>query len=844
MAERIEGRPIASPEDTLTIALSLAKLGWYVFPVKLVPVTDASGNKLGTDKRPLVPWLEGASRDLEQIATWWGSQFTGAWIGVHAERSGIVVADLDLSKPWPDSHPDPELRGREKGDGRDNLRRAGYELPKTPVKYKTRSGGRHYIYAAPEGRTLTIARDVPVPSVDVRAGNGLMVYYGRAIIGPVTLPPAPDWLLLDRQSSGTGSARAADGDIEHLMRRALPGEPAKPLRKLLRKTDWAQLGHDDMLQVVAELVKAAGTVGGRTALERARAAYIEGRERDRPRDWDNAVKGSIGRLGVPPATLELTKAERKHIAARNAPEAVEAKELQRKREYRVKKLDERADASAPDVGNRDLTDAALAEEIAAGLLGRWAVTEAMGVLRWTGKRWKRADEVALIEAVRRRLRVIRAEETRAAILRGDKKREDEARSIESRTRTVAITRFAAGILAERDDVPDAHPDLLNTPSGVVDLRTSRLMPHDPALMMTKMTAAPYDPKAKMGDWGTALEALPPKVAHWMQYRFGQSITGYMTDDDKLPFLRGSGDNGKSAVFNGVRTAVGDYAVTVGERLLLANPGDHPTELTVLMGARMAIIEELPEGRNLNVKRLKDTVGTPMMSARRMRSDPVEWPATHSLFLSTNYMPVVAETDHGTWKRLALVRFPYKFVTDPEPLTAGHHRRADHNLRDRLGEEPSAAALRWLVEGARLWYENGKQIPAPPKSVVRDTLAWRHDADPVLSFIDERLVHDKGYAVTTADLARDFNDYIEARGHRPWSQQTINARFDGHERMGDVTRVRVKFGRSLLPSRPQFAIGAIPPSTQAWRGVRFATTEAAAAERESNAFDDLAKRASQ
>ena len=167
MPERTEGKPIPAPDDTMAVALSLAKAGWPVFPVNLVPVTRADGSK-ATDKRPLVRWLEGASTDLEQIATWYGAEFPGAWVGVHAERAGIVVVDLDTAKG-------------DKPAGRDSLKAAGITIPKT-FHYATRSGGEHHVYAAPEGRTLTIARDTGDAGVDLRAGHGLMVYYGPPLL--------------------------------------------------------------------------------------------------------------------------------------------------------------------------------------------------------------------------------------------------------------------------------------------------------------------------------------------------------------------------------------------------------------------------------------------------------------------------------------------------------------------------------------------------------------------------------------------------------------------------------------------------------------------------------------
>ena len=106
----------------------------------------------------------------------------------------------------------------------------------------------------------------------------------------------------------------------------------------------------------------------------------------------------------------------------------------------------------------------------------------------------------------------------------------------------------------------------------------------------------------------------------MQVRFGQAATGHMAPDDIMPVLRGGGANGKSTIVKAVHKALGDHAVIVSDRVLQGHPGDHPTELMTLRGARLALAEELPEGKHLNIKRLKDTVGTSPITARE--PDPV------------------------------------------------------------------------------------------------------------------------------------------------------------------------------------------------------------------------------
>lgn len=830
--ERIEGKPIASPEDTLTVALSLARAGWPVFPVKLVPVTRPDGSK-AVDKRPLIKWLEGASTDAEQVATWWGAEFAGAWIGVMAQRAGIVVVDIDKAKTAADGSTD----GR---DGKANLKAAAIRLPRT-FSYQTRGGGTHHVYRAPDARALTIGRDVPVPGVDIRAGNGLMVYYGPELTEAPQLAEAPDWALLTPASSSNAlTAGKSGGTLDSWRARADNGKPSKAAKRAARAVT-NDLAHEPMLAAVSELVKLGTERGILTAYDEARATYLTGRP-DRARDWDNAAQGSVDRHGLPPVTLAIPKAERKALKQRDKPDARDEAEEARKREYRIKKHVEAHDAPKPGV--RILEDGPLAVELADKIRNEWAWAKTHGLLRYDGVRWVVAEPHDLVERVRKELTDIEVDEHELAARRGDNKAIDKARTLLSRNRARAVTELVVGRLAARRTLVNAHPDLLNAPNGVIDLRTGKLRPHDPALMMTKVTGAVYERGASSDDWTRALKALPKDTRAWMQLRFGQAATGYIADDDRVPFLRGGGDNGKSVVLSGARNALGEYAVTVPERLLLGSQNEHPTDLMTLQGARLAVVEELPEGRHLNTQRIKTIAGTQTISARRMRQDYVEFPATHSLMVSTNHLPIVTETDHGTWRRLALVPFPFKFVAEPAKGT--NERQADPALRARLSSTADPGVLAWIVEGAVAWYANDRKIPAMPSIVADAFHAWRGDADPVLGYVRDRLVLDKGHAIAATDLYEDFGRYIELRNQQRWGDQLVAARFADHDSLPGVVKSQTRFRADLQPSRPPglFPAKPLPDRPMCYIGIRFRAAEPALlseADLDAEALADLERR---
>lgn len=483
----------------------------------------------------------------------------------------------------------------------------------------------------------------------------------------------------------------------------------------------------------------------------------------------------------------------------------------------------------PEVGGTDgsFSDAVLAEVLADELLtDQYLWTGALGWLHWTGQRWKRCDDVQVHEAVRRHFLDWFTREVAAGC---DSSRREGLYSLLGAGRIKQITGLARGIVhADAADF-DQQPDLLNTPSGVVDLRSGELLPHDPSLLMTKVTRASYNPAADHTAWTTAQEALPREIHGWLQTRVGQAITGHMTPDDALVVSQGGGENGKTTFFGAIAHALGDYHTLVSDRVLLANPEAHPTELMELRGARFALIEETPEARRLSVARLKKTVGTPQIEARYIRQDSVTFDATHSLFVSTNYRPIVEETDHGTWRRLILLRFPYRYVKPGQLLTGPDDRTGDLTLRERLKtDDVQQAVLRWLVDGARAWYAAEKVLPPPPACVAGDTREWRMESDLVLCYVDDRLVFDVAGHVIATELLTDFNEWLTARGHRSWSDKTFAARFGDHDELArfHVEKRQTRRG-GTGPSRPtgrycEYGDNTVPARYMAWLGVRFAT----------------------
>jgi putative DNA primase/helicase len=430
------------------------------------------------------------------------------------------------------------------------------------------------------------------------------------------------------------------------------------------------------------------------------------------------------------------------------------------------------------------------------LINHYLWCEGIGWMKWVGTHWTHAH-ISEIKDVARQWVINHCANANREYLNAKTSRNrssdektkrllDDYKSWEGYTfvgRIAALVSLAQGIVIRSIENFDIDPYALNCQNGLVDLRTGETTKHDPSMLVTKVAAADYVPDSIHPDWDKALSAIPDDVRPWMQLRFGQAITGKMTPDDVILVLQGDGQNGKSTLMEGIKSTIADYYLQVSPRALLGSDVSVPTELASFQGVRFAWLEELPRDNVLPTTRIKALAGTTDIKARHMREDDMTFPATHSLFINTNYPPTVIETDYGTWRRLALVNFPYRYRKNEKECHAENDRVGDKTIRERLREGATGqheAILAWLIEGAIRYHQDYDAFVTLPERVESDTLNWRMTMDLIWGYIEERLEFRSDKAVGRGDLLIDFNMWLTSNGQQPLSARKFSDRFSNHE----------------------------------------------------------------
>jgi putative DNA primase/helicase len=376
--------------------------------------------------------------------------------------------------------------------------------------------------------------------------------------------------------------------------------------------------------------------------------------------------------------------------------------------------------------------------------GRWLV--------WDGQRWRTEDTLAATDLIRSvcRQTAVRADNPKVAA------------KLASASTVGGVERLARADRrhAATTDEWDADPWLLNTPGGVVDLKTGRKRPNERSDRMTKITTA--TPDGECPQWVAFLSDITGgdiDLQSYMQRMVGYCLTG-VTSAHALFFLYGTGANGKSVFANVISTILGDYAATASMDTFVETRGDrHPTDLAGLRGARFVTAIETEQGRRLNESKVKAITGGDKISARFMHKDFFEYTPQFKPVIVGNHKPAIRNIDEAMKRRMHLI--PFTVTIPPE--------RRDPRLTEKLLAERDGI-LAWAVAGCLAWQREGLK---PPASVVSATEEYFESEDALGRWIDERCVREVNAKSLTAELFTDWKQWAEASGEFIGSQRRFS-----------------------------------------------------------------------
>lgn len=322
--------------------------------------------------------------------------------------------------------------------------------------------------------------------------------------------------------------------------------------------------------------------------------------------------------------------------------------------------------------------------------------------------------------------------------------------------TIKIASTDPRISINQDEL-DQHPTQLNTPQGIVNLKTGELTPPDPKKLHSKTTLTTPNQNCPTPLWNQFLEDTfhgHPGMIPYVQQLAGYTATG-LVGAQILPFLYGSGANGKSVFVDVLTELLGDYATPAPANFLTPTREQHPTEIARLKGIRFLTASEVAEGSRFDEIKIKQLTGGDKLTARYMNGDFFDFHPTHKIWLSGNHQPKVQTGGYSFWRRLRLIPFTN---TVPE-----HKRIAD--LTKQLIEKEGPGILHWIIRGATEYLTYGF---TEPQEVTDATKAYEESEDELGRFIADRVILGGGTntRVSYKDIRHAYTEWCRLEGLTP------------------------------------------------------------------------------
>eukprot|EP00798_Chlamydomonas_sp_ICE-L_P021596 gene21596-biopygen30291 len=148
------------------------------------------------------------------------------------------------------------------------------------------------------------------------------------------------------------------------------------------------------------------------------------------------------------------------------------------------------------------------------------------------------------------------------------------------------------------------------------------------------------------------------MARFLQRLLGYGITGEVREE-VFSVWTGSGRNGKGLLTQALQQLLGAYYKEMNCAIISDSRScsNIDAERAKLIGARLAVFNELKNGEKLKTNEVQLLTGGDGFPAKALYKDPVAVMPRHLAILETNYMPELSDVIVAMIERLLAIEFP-------------------------------------------------------------------------------------------------------------------------------------------------------------------------------------------
>lgn len=276
-------------------------------------------------------------------------------------------------------------------------------------------------------------------------------------------------------------------------------------------------------------------------------------------------------------------------------------------------------------------------------------------------------------------------------------------------------------------------------------------------MLTMTTAVSVQPGSTHKKWNEFLDKfIPDKEIQ----RFAQKVFGYCLVDHNpsklLVFLWGPSNTGKTTILEAIARALGDYSAPMSAHKIFGNSNMSTNpELVSAIKKRMVILSEVGDGYKLSSNAIKQITGNDLQQARNNHSNHiVNAVPMFTPYVSTNSPPEISRGDAALKNRILVLPFneehpPQKNISPEEDL--------------KENKEIQSAILWWLVEGCKMYFEEGLTRNTWPEKVKNLSEDFILGTSTFQQFLSEHLEIDPKARERVSDVFAEWKRWCSRKG---------------------------------------------------------------------------------
>ena len=333
---------------------------------------------------------------------------------------------------------------------------------------------------------------------------------------------------------------------------------------------------------------------------------------------------------------------------------------------------------------------------------------------------------------------------------------------------------------------DSNPYLLNCTNGVYDMQSLSFRQARPDDYLSLQTDTPYYSSfgvrgVECQKWYKFIDEITSgnkDKAHFLQKALGYSLLG--DNLKECMFIAwGKTRSGKGTLYNTIANILGSnkdngYASTINPNFICERKNGFERDvnapepaLASIVGKRFITLSETKHNALLDVNAIKQYTGRDLVKTRTLHSEPISFIPPFTMWLSTNFYPLV--NDHTLFEsdRVWVVTFDEHFDLNTR----------DENLKMEFTKpENKPTILKWLIDGYEKFMKEGL---IPPQCVLDATEEYSRMNDTVLCFKLDCLEKSDTEFVSNTALYTAYKKWCDdaEREYKPLGSKTFYKNLD-------------------------------------------------------------------